>query len=389
MEEKLFPSNSLERNNPFLASQWHPTKNEKLSPSDITSGSGLKVWWKCNKGDDHVWQATVANRNNGQSCPFCSGHRVGYSNCLASTDPKLASQWHPSKNGELTPFDITPGSNKKVWWKCEKGPDHEWIASVNHRTNGNGCAVCSGQKVVLSNCLATTNPLLTFEWHPTKNGHLSPYNISSGSHTKVWWKCNKGDDHVWQATVANRNKGDKCPICRGFIVVLSNCLYTTHPELASEWHPTKNGKLTPLKVTYGYNKKVWWKCNKGDDHEWISSPNNRTSSNTSCPFCTLTPQSKQELIITHELITIFKDIDPKGFKINVKSKLRSIDIYIPKLKLGIEFDGNYWHKGKREMDKLKTKELESVGLNIIRVRQKPLKRIFDSDVMAEKSTMGK
>ena len=168
---------------------------------------------------------------------------------------------------------------------------------------------------------------------------------------------------------------------------MSTSLSILFPEIAKEWHPTKNGKLTPFMVNPFSHKKVWWKCYKEDNHEWTTTVGNRQLS--SCPYCTLTPQSKEELIITHELITIFKGINPKGFKTRVKGKLRSIDIYIPDLKLGIEFDGNYWHKDKRALDKLKTEELEAEGFNIIRVRQKPLKRIFEDDVMAEKKYDGK
>ena len=43
-------------------------------------------------------------------------------------------------------------------------------------------------------------------------------------------------------------------------------LHTINPQLATEWHPTKNSKLTPDKVTPGSGKKVWWQCKKG--HEW-------------------------------------------------------------------------------------------------------------------------
>ena len=57
-------------------------------------------------------------------------------------------------------------------------------------------------------------------------------------------------------------------------------------------------------------------------------------------------------------------------------KLWSIDIYIPELKLGVEFDGSHWHKDKRALDKLKTEQLEEEGFEIFRVREEPLKRIF-------------
>ena len=302
--------------------------------------------------------------------------------------PEVAKQWHPTKNGLLTPFDFTPGSRQKVWWKCERGDDHEWEAVIIKRKKP-FCKICVGQLVVKSNCLSTTHPEIAKQWHPTKNGSLKPTNFSFGSGKKVWWKCNKGDDHEWQSSPLNRTlHGSGCLVCSNHITVKSNSLATTHPEIAKQWHPTKNGDLTPLNVSYGSGIKVWWVCSSDNKHEWLSSILHR-SHNRNCPYCTLTPQSKEELIITHELITIFKGINPKGFKIRIKGKLRSIDIYIPDLKLGIEFDGNYWHKDKRALDKLKTEELEAEGFNIIRVRQKPLKRIFEDDVMAEKKYDGK
>ena len=52
---------------------------------------------------------------------------------LAEKHPELTKQWHPTKNGELTPNDVTFGSNKKVWWKCDKAEDHEWKASLKNR----------------------------------------------------------------------------------------------------------------------------------------------------------------------------------------------------------------------------------------------------------------
>lgn len=45
-------------------------------------------------------------------------------NCLGTVNPSLAREWHPTKNGSLTPRDVTPSSGKKAWWICQKG--HEW-----------------------------------------------------------------------------------------------------------------------------------------------------------------------------------------------------------------------------------------------------------------------
>jgi hypothetical protein len=68
--------------------------------------------------------------------------RVSQEYNLAKLHPELAKEWHPTKNGDLNPSDVTPGSNQKVWWKCLKKPKHEWPATVASRVNGSGCPEC-------------------------------------------------------------------------------------------------------------------------------------------------------------------------------------------------------------------------------------------------------
>ena len=383
--QKIVDSNCLANTHPEICKEWHPFKNS-ISPQKVGKGSRKKVWWKCDKGDDHEWEATISSRVQGRGCPICTNRKVVNSNCLANTHPEISKFWHPTKNGDFTPLDVVVGSGRVAWWKCDKGDDHEWQSTIAEKQIVN-CPVCAGRIVVKSNCLSTTHPKLAKEWHPTKNGDLSPKQITSGSGTKVWWKCNKGDDHIWESSVAARRKVN-CPICANQKVVASNSLFTTNPEIALLWHPTKNGIINTDQIVAGSNKSFWWKCDKSDDHEWKTSVYHLTHG-TSCPFCTLTPQSKQELTITFELIQFFKDINPRGFKTRVNGKIRSVDIYIPQLSLGIEFDGNYWHKGKRDLDKLKTKQLKKEGFDIIRVRETPLKKINRTDVISKQPFNGK
>ncbi len=123
----------------------------------------------------------------------------------------LAKEWHPTKNGTLTPRDVTPNSGKKVWWLCSKNQNHEWDAIINSRISGSGCPYCAGQKVRIDNCLKTINPKLAKEWHPTKNGSLTPKDVTPNSQKKVWWVCSKG--HKWEAVISSRNRGSGCPYC--------------------------------------------------------------------------------------------------------------------------------------------------------------------------------
>ena len=135
---KLTKKHNLQAINPRLAKQWHPTNNGSLTPKDVVPNSNKKFWWLCGRG--HEWEATVGNRAKGRGCPYCAGRKVCDDNCLATLNPKLAKQWHPVKNDGLTPKDVTPGSNKKVWWMCNQG--HEWKALVYSRNTGVRCPRC-------------------------------------------------------------------------------------------------------------------------------------------------------------------------------------------------------------------------------------------------------
>ena len=129
---------------------------------------------------------------------------------LLSANPNLALEWNYDKNGRLKPENVSPHSNKKVWWTCRVG--HEWQAIINSRSRGNGCPVCAGQKVLPGyNDLSTVNPILTVEWSYDKNNGLTPADVMPNSDQKVWWKCNAG--HEWQSTISHRNHGRGCPQC--------------------------------------------------------------------------------------------------------------------------------------------------------------------------------
>lgn len=205
----------LETGRDELLSQWDEHLNGPLTAADITYGSKRKVWWRCAKG--HEWQASAGSRTiKDTGCPVCAGKRVcPGENDLASLFPKFASQWHREKNGALRPEQVTPNSNRRVWWRCSLG--HEWQAVVAARTsNGSGCPYCAGRKVLAGfNDLATRKPLLAKQWHPKLNGSLTPEMVTSGSHRKVWWQC--PDGHVWRAVIYSRSGPQKsgCPICAG------------------------------------------------------------------------------------------------------------------------------------------------------------------------------
>lgn len=271
------PRISLTRSHPALASQWHPHRNGELTSDDVTAGSKTKAWWRCEHG--HDWQARVDSRKAGSGCPFCAGQRAEQGTSLAVRYPALVAQWHPDRNGELTAADVLPTSKKRVWWRCEH--DHDWQTPVYARTNGNGCPYCAGRKATVDSSLAALHPELAAQWHQKRNGDLTAADVRPGADRKVWWQCARG--HEYDAFVYRRVAGDNCPFCSGKRAGKQNSLATLRPEIASQWHPDKNGELTADTVTVSSNKKVWWVCAEG--HEWPAAVYSRTKG-TGCPHCT-------------------------------------------------------------------------------------------------------
>lgn len=278
--------------NDELMKEWNYNKNININPNEITTGSHKKVWWKCNKCE-YEWQTTIYHRAIRKSqCPACRNKIATSQNNLSVTHPKVLKKWNYIKNTDIRPQDVTYGSNKKVWWKCENG--HEYLSTVNKAVNGGKCPFCCGQKVLVGfNDLNTVNPNLAKEWHPERNT-LKPTEVTRGSSRfKVWWLCPKG--HEYQATVSNRSNGTGCPIC-------DKELKTSFPEQA----------------IYYYLKQ------------------------------------QTDAISRYQL--------------NGKTE---IDIYLPSLKVGIEYDGLYFHTGKtsKEKENKKDKIIESNGINLIRVKE--------------------
>ena len=305
-------TNCLAIKNPVLAAEWHPTKNGNITPRNITPGNNkLKVWWLC--PDCNSSYDLITNlRSRGQNCPYCRGLRVNETNSLATQNPTLAAEWHPTKNGKLTSHDFTCGSNYKVWWLCPKCIS-TYDATINDRSNGRACPFCAGRKVNKTNCLVTTHPGLADEWHPTLNGNKTPYDFTFGAQcrTKVWWLCPNCHSSYDMSVAARGSTEWGCPFCAGKRVNETNCLATTHPELAKEWHPLLNKNSTPFTVSHGSDRKFWWLCI--DCYTpYNAAISNRSISDSGCPSCSksknekLTGKILDELFPTQMISSQFK-----------------------------------------------------------------------------------
>lgn len=294
---------------------WHPTKNGSLRRSDVALHSKTVVWWLC-LPTGHAWDAPASTVAKYPGCPICSGQRtlIGF-NDFASAAPRAAKEWHPTKNGDLNPVDVTFGSNKKVWWKC-LAHGHEWQSLVLRRKADGArgsCPYCSGKKVLAGfNDLSTTNAALAAEWHPTRND-LTPTGVTRRSERRVWWLCSDAG-HEWQASVAQRDEHSD-PVC-------PTCIDHASSEIERrlrDW--LKSGPLI-TNVVDGANSKV--------DVPWRRNRSMR--------------------------VDLVGELGRTG------------------LPVVVEYDGSYWHRGdgRRSIDLAKTRALLSAGYYVVRVRENDL-----------------
>lgn len=283
---------------------------------------------------------------------------------LASIHPRLAKEWHPTKNGELTPEFVTSGSNKKVWWLGECG--HEWEAFINERVRGYGCPICAGKRIVIGvNDFESAYPQLSKQWDYNKNGNLLPSMVAPKSHKKVWWICEKG--HSWQTSIDNRSRGRGCPFCTSKIIANGeNDLASQNPFLAAEY--SKKNIKQSCEVFLNSHNKVWWTC-PVCGNEWQATVYSRQQGN-GCPNCAKKTQSSfPEQAIFYYIKQKYPDAINR-----CKSVLDGnleIDVYIPSIKIGIEYDGQHWHKGNRSdaRERKKYSLCKQKGILLIRIRE--------------------
>jgi hypothetical protein len=272
--------NDLATTHHHVAELWDYEKNYPLTPQQISYGNSDKHYWKC-KNCGESWLAVTHSMTRPSATPYCekcakeyaaSNRRKNYvssGNSIQDTHPHIARQWHPTENGSLTPSDISIGYGKPIVWICiDCGASFKSIPYVVKKKKQMTCKSCSErrghaelrEKRLPTNCLAVKNEKISRQWHPTKNGSLTPSDVTYGEDRMVWWLCPEcGYD--WQATISSRSiNGNGCPCCSNVVFVKGkNDLHSKYPHLAEQWDYDKNTML-PSEVRPRTSDSYWWIC---------------------------------------------------------------------------------------------------------------------------------
>jgi len=307
-----------------ICEQWHPTKNGEWKPTNFSRGSNYEATWYCGKtalcGCHHIWNASICNRTSKKprGCPWCAEqkrceHMMNETYSLQAKFPDIAQHFHPTKNGDIVPNQISAYSSDTYWWlcpnTCKDGCPHEYQMMVSNKTKGQGCpfsGCCSSpKKCCIHTSLRTTHPEIAKYWDTEKNREedgsiILPEHITHGSNLMAHWKCpktcNEGCSHSLNATVystVKEKKCDICPFCSRQQIFPHTSLQYLYPDIAKEWHPTKNVDKCGVVICADQvfpmsGQKAWWRCltpcTFGCAHEYEMIVANRTDKHQGCPY---------------------------------------------------------------------------------------------------------
>lgn len=259
----------------------------------------------------------------------------------------------------------------KILHKC-KIDQHEWMAIPSNILRGEGCPICG-------RCSTAKSRRKTHEQYVNEVRNINP-NIKVleqyiNNRTPILHQC-LIDKYKWSVPPRYIIQGIGCPVCSGRVALNGvSDLYTTQPELASEWNYKLNGNIKPSDVKQGSHLNAWWTCpDCGNNYQ--AQIYNRVYGHTGCPECSKINQTSIPELKTYYYIKKYFPDAISGYK-DHKHNLTELDIYIPSLCVGIEYDGQEWHQNINN-DIQKDNICKSLNIKLIRIRENKCPK-YDGD----------
>ena len=325
-----------------ILNRWDYDKNH-CTPKDVSYGSSELHWFKCDKHEYHHSELNMisgivyGNYHKGfLRCRQCNS----IAQYIIDNYGDLNKVWS-DKNGDLDPWSVSIGSDKKVWLKCTKTDYHDDYNTISASfTTGHGCPYCSGRKTHPKDSLGQFiidkygEEFLWKIW--SDKNDKTPFEFTPYSSKKVWFKCQKKDYHdSYLITCAQFTNGTRCPYCSGRKAhpkdSLGQYIINNYGEefLWKIWSD-KNDK-TPFEFTPRSNKKVWMECPDKKHESFKRSCFLSTLAEYRCPKCS---KNRRKSYIEEKTKTYLEDL---GYDVKTECDCTLIPIN-PKTKQYLPFD---------------------------------------------------
>ncbi|GAA1504046.1 hypothetical protein GCM10009740_39450 [Terrabacter terrae] len=354
-------------------------ERDQRTPADFSVKARLECWWWCGKSD-HQWFTSVPNAfAYSFHCPACAAERGRehdrVRNLFVAEVPELVAAWRDERSYEglrvVDLFGGVAGKNFGLTYSLRCPSNHK-IDTVVSSFLFAACPWCRGKQtrsVTAMKTLAAEDPELAALWHPTRNGDMTPATTAANHRRPLWWKAGHCCGFEWQETIQERVLGRRpqagrghyyCPKCES----AWGSLAWLDPELASEWHPDNRLSAWHVKPFSG-GVIAKWRCSTNPEHEWAASVIDRSSGRL-CPMCSTAGTSQ----IEKKFLAAVQAHDPSADAATL-GRWR-VDVFAPAFGLIVEYDGEYWHRVKEEIDARKTEALVALGYKVARIRENDL-----------------
>ena len=356
--------------------------NNNIEPLEEYVNAREIINVKC-KVCNHIWKTTpdrLINKKRG--CPKCAG-------TIRKTNDKFVEDLK-EVNPNIKPLEEYDGANEEIKVKCLKC-NHIWKTTPDRLVRRKiGCPKCA----LVSRSIATRKTNEEFlEELKQINPNIEPLDDYVNYNTEIRFKCNTCGN-IWRASphriFKTKHICNKCAIKKG-AELCSKTLRKSNSKFIEELKIV-NPNIEPLEDYMGLYTKIKFKC-KVCDTEWENKPS-CVLRGSGCPKCNNlggTSREEQDLIDTLKetinsyiergiRIKIYKETEEnlknkylmeerKYFSNN--GKRYQLDIYFPNLKLGIEYNGNYWHSTEKLYNNYhidKREFFKELGIKVIFIR---------------------
>ena len=294
------------------------------------------------------WQGPYKHLT-GQGCPKCGGTQKSNIDEFILKAKKVHGNKYDYSKVEYV------NNKTKVCIIC---PEHgEFWQDPHNHLKGKGCPECA--KSLIKPLKYTTEEFI----QKCKENHDIKYDYSKvefkGMHYKICIICPEHGE-FWQQASVHFN-GSDCPKCEDAASGIKKRKNTE--EFIERSKKVHGDKYDYSKTNYITAKeKVCIICPKHG--EFWQSPWHHMKGN-GCPKC-VSPTSKAEREICEYVKSIVgEDNVISNDRIILKGK--EIDIYIPSLKIGIEYNGLYWHTKDKKYHIEKTEGCKKQGIKLIQI----------------------
>lgn len=358
---------------------WDHERNDEKTFRTVTLRATRTCHWVCPECS-RSFPAKVVDMTAGHySCPDCSAIRKAewdaeyerWKNTPVADVPELASAWADDADPRSV---MVAGDWMLRRFRCPVG-HHPRISPLTFLQSG--CPSCRSAETrrAQKNWLADTLPEIASQWHPTRNGNLTPADVVWDSQRSVWWlaECCR---YEWEETPRSRDKYDRlhCPRCKTIL----GSLAWQDPGLAAEWSPANPLTAWNVRPHAATPFVPEWICATDKAHVWRSALSGR-SNGSECPECKVVGKSKVELVHHAAAVEVFTGArsgailrSPKFTHRKSWSADISLDVY--GATVVIEYDGAHWHMppAKVLVDTSKNADLLAAGYLVVRLREDDL-----------------